>query len=224
MIFKNKNKMVEELQSDAEIFALLASFYLTNPNGTYASGMAALEVDMIEDKTMKKVVKKIRDYASKCGMDESEVNLLELKRDWTKLFRGISPTYGPKPPYAQLFSNAVDVTFLSALAELYLDVGYVGYKKIDDRLDYIGIVLDALAVINILRKKSVEDNNEVEYKRLTYIFNCIAQQYFASWFKDFQELAQTHVKTPFFEGAIELTALVAEDFSIKSQATNYELP
>ncbi|MFV0481816.1 MAG: molecular chaperone TorD family protein [Campylobacteraceae bacterium] len=221
MTFKNKNKIVEEFQSDAEIFALLASFYLTNPNGVYAKAIAKLDVDNIEDKTMRSVMKKICDYAATCGDDESEPNILELKRDWTKLFRGISPEYGPKPPYAQLFSSATDVAFLSSLAELYLDVGYVGYKKIDDRLDYIGIILDALAVINILRAKSVEDDNEAEYERLGKIFDCITEQYFVSWFKEFQKLALLHVKTPFYKSALELTALVAEDFSIKSKAANF---
>jgi TorA maturation chaperone TorD len=91
-------------------------------------------------------------------------------------------------------------------------VGYTGYRKIDDRLDYIGIILDALAVISLLKKKSLAEDNEAEYRRLNEVFEVIARNYFASWFKEFQTLAQTHVNTPFFEGALELTALIAEDF------------
>lgn len=212
MLFKNKENIMNDLQSDAEIFALLASFYLTNPNGVYAKGVAALDVATIADRPMRNMVQKICEYAAKCGHDESEPHMLELKRDWTKLFRGISPEYGPKPPYAQLYSNSIDVTFLSSLAELYIDVGYTGYRKIDDRLDYIGIILDALAVISLLKKKSLAEDNDAEYRRLNEVFEVIARNYFASWFKEFQKLAQTHVSTPFFEGALELTALIAEDF------------
>ena len=213
MTFENKKNIIDNLQSDAEMFALLASFYLTNPNGIYAHSVATLDVESIEDDSMRKAVKKMRDYAVLCGDNESEPHLLELKRDWTKLFRGISPEYGPKPPYAQLYSQMGDTDFLSSIAELYLDVGYTGYKKIDDRLDYIGVILDALAVITLLRQKSVEDENEVEYQRLSAIFECISRQFFASWFKEFQKLALTHVQTPFYEGALALTALVAEDFN-----------
>lgn len=212
MVFENKENIMNDLQSDAEIFALLASFYLTNPNGLYASSIAKLDVETIKNDAMKKAVKKMCNYAALCGEDESEDNMLELKRDWTKLFRGISPDYGPKPPYAQLFSQSMDIDFLSSLAELYLDVGYTGYKKIDDRLDYIGIILDALAVINLLRKKSVEEENALEYQRLTKIFECITHQYFASWFRKFRKLAKAYVKTPFYDGALELTALVTDDF------------
>lgn len=213
MAFENKNNIVENLQNDAEIFALLGSFYLTNPSGVYTRGMSSLNVSTIKDEMMKKSFKKICDYAAKCGEDESEQNMLELKRDWTKLFRGISPNYGPRPPYAQLFAkNSLETDFLSELAELYLDVGYTGYQKIDDRLDYIGIILNSLAVISLLRKKCIEEENEVEYKRLTEIFKIISHQYFASWFKKFQKIAETHVQTFFYEGVLELTALIAEDF------------
>lgn len=61
MLFKNKENIMNDLQSDAEIFALLASFYLTNPNGVYAKGVAALDVATIADRPMRKMVQK---YAS----------------------------------------------------------------------------------------------------------------------------------------------------------------
>ncbi|RXJ70156.1 hypothetical protein CRV08_00910 [Halarcobacter ebronensis] len=211
MNIENKENIASTLQNDAEIFALLSSFYLTNPNGVYVKGISQLEIDDIKDGSIKKELKKIRDYAAICGEDESEENMLELKRDWTKLFRGISPTYGPKPPYAQLYKNSISTDFLSSLAELYLDVGYKGYEKINDRLDYIGVVLDALTIITLLRKKSIEQDNEVEYKRLSLIFDSVVHQYFTSWFEEFRNLAVAHVKTAFYDGALKLTLLIAED-------------
>ncbi len=77
--------------------------------------------------------------------DRKELSI-ELRVEWTKLFRGISPTYGPRPPYEFVYKKAADesVTMLT-MNNLYAKQGLSLSRDAHNRPDYLGFELEFAA-------------------------------------------------------------------------------
>ena len=63
--------------------------------------------------------------------------------DRTRLYRGVSPTYGPPPPFEAVWrpDKANTTALLQQIAELYHRSGLAESPEAHERLDYIGIEL-----------------------------------------------------------------------------------
>ena len=63
--------------------------------------------------------------------------------DRTRLYRGVSPTYGPPPPFEAVWrpDQANTTALLQQIAELYHRSGLAQSPEAHERLDYIGIEL-----------------------------------------------------------------------------------
>lgn len=205
------DEVLEQVDSEAKLTAFLSAIYNTNPEADFAQTMEQIAVDEVNDTALKESLQKIKDFSVEAREDGEK--LLEMKRDWTRLFRGVSPTYGPQAPYAQEHMGSVSSQFLSDLTELYKEAGYGYYHEFNDRLDYIGIELDFIKTINMLRLKELSAEDSEEYERLTDIHNKFATKYFASWFSSFHKKAQDFVQTDFYRGALDLTLIYAKSFA-----------
>ncbi|MCD8340414.1 MAG: molecular chaperone TorD family protein, partial [Burkholderiales bacterium] len=130
-----------------------------------------------------------KSYTTENASDSEESKVLNLKRDWTKLFRGISPDYGPTPPYAALFLKEDPKKVMTGMVELYMDGGYDGFQKIHDRVDYIGTAFQYLSFINLLRINAARNKNALEYSRLSLCFDEFFNHYVKPWVNTFCDRA-----------------------------------
>jgi TorA maturation chaperone TorD len=72
----------------------------------------------------------------------------KLGVDRTRLYRGITPRYGPPPPYELVWSKTYrDISLLQQLARLYREAGLELAPAVIERPDYLGVELDYLRAL-----------------------------------------------------------------------------
>jgi putative dimethyl sulfoxide reductase chaperone len=134
-------------------------------------------------------------------MPEEEVRQL-LGVDWTRLFRGLRPGYGPPPPYESINIEDDNATLdvLKSLSRYYqLENG-----EPHNRLDYIGMELEYLGYLY--------DNEAIEWERRNLKeaaeTSQEAMQFFMEhpgrWVEKFCENAQEQANTNFYSGFLRL--------------------
>lgn len=210
MKFYVDDDVLEEVDNEVNITSFLSVIYNTNPDVELAQATGKIELETIKDYDFKAALQMVKEYSIEVRGDEEKV--LEMKRDWTRLFRGLSPTYGPPAPYAQEHLSNKNPQFLAEISEFYMREGYVDYQKFNDRPDYIGIQLDYIRNINVLRINALSSDGSNEYERLTDIRNNFGANYFASWFPSFHEKAHEFVKTDFYRGVLDFTLTYSNSF------------
>ncbi len=198
-----------QAEGDLDTFIMLAAFYNVNPDGKIIEAVKNIEPGDIDDEELKSALEKIVSYAEKTD-PENEESLIEMKRDWTRLFRGVTPDYGPKPPYEQLHTASAGLDLLSVLAKIYVDNGYDGYEALGNRHDYLGVELDFLTALSGKRVEALGKNDEEEYDKYTVILEEFIDGHIAPWFPSFYEGAMKEAETDFYKGVLELTRLIFE--------------
>jgi TorA maturation chaperone TorD len=138
----------------------------------------------------------------------------ELAVDWTRLFRGVSPQYGPPPPYEAAHVNLGkrDIENLQSLIQFYRESGAFiddGYR---DRPDYIGLEISFLSHMAEAEVKAWE-TGDLEQARLCQER---AQRFMAEhlglWAARFLKLALEHVETEFYKGFLHVCAGLLPDY------------
>ncbi len=184
----------ETIENEAAAMNLIAEFFLHNPDKPFVEALTHLVPEgFTESVSIREAVQSIASAAADAARDDEA--LLNLKRDWTKLFRGISPDYGPTAPYAFLFLKGNSVEMMSDLAALYIDGGYDGYQKVHDRIDYIGICFQYLATVDLQIANSINEKDALEYKRLMLCRTVFLEQYLTPWVFEFILRARKFVQT-----------------------------
>lgn len=201
-----------DVRNEAAVSSLLAEFYLRNPDARFAEALGQLiPQGFTDNQQIQQAVASIRTEAERARTDEQA--LLDLKRDWTKLFRGISPDYGPTAPYAFLFLKGKTMEMMGDLAALYIDGGYDGYQQIHDRIDYIGTCFRYLATVDLQIVHSIEHKEAVEYSRLCLCRKVFLENYLMPWIFEFIARASAYVQTKFYESVLDMTVLALDYFA-----------
>ncbi len=194
-----------QLEEKAAELALLSEFYLRNPDEILLKAIRAVDPSAFNGKKKRESVEKICAFAAKDNAISDDEKVLDLKREWTKLFRGVSPTYGPPPPYAAQFLREVPTKVMTEIVQLYMDGGYNGHEKIQNRVDYLGVLLQYLSFINLLRINAAKKKDKLEYSRLSLCYDECTNHYLKPWVKDFCDKAEKYAKTPFYQGVLDLS-------------------
>src|SRR5512141_1208219 len=104
----------------------------------------------------------MRDYLNETRAVETPELAQELGVDRTRLYRGLSPTYGPPPPYEMVWSKTKpDVSLLVELAGTYREMGLSPSPEMVERMDYLGVELDFMREL-ALREAAAWDLNSPE--------------------------------------------------------------
>ena len=125
----------------------------------------------------------------------------KLGVDRTRLYRGVSPSYGPPPPYEMVWSrNWTDVSLLQALAAIYRENGLVPSTEVVDRLDYIGLELEFMHAL-AMRETAAREAGETEKAgSLLEVQKQFFHDHLEPWVPSFVEKALEYVKTDFYNG------------------------
>lgn len=194
----------DDIELEAALCALLSEFFVHNPDDTLFRALAELSPEDFDAfPAVERSLRVIIQNAHKAI--ENEAALLDFKRDWTKLFRGISPDYGPTAPYAFLFLKCNTTAMLSELAALYIDGGYDDYQNIRDRIDYIGTCFAYLKTVDLQRIHAVQEKNLREFMRLNLCREIFLRQFLLPWIHEFASRARKFVQTPFYSAVLNLT-------------------
>lgn len=200
----------ETLEKDALLTALLAELFFHNPDEKLINSIRLIEADDFEQGSIRKTLERLRD-AAQCEKSQEESQILDLKRDWTKLFRGISPVYGPSAPYALLYFKGNTNEAMSDMSALYIDGGYDHFQEVQDRVDYIGTGFHYLSFVLLQMVQMKKEGQKVEFDRLGLCADRYFDCYFSGWIPKFCEEARKFAKTDFYKSVLDLTEEVIEN-------------
>jgi TorA maturation chaperone TorD len=215
------SKAMESAQARAGMYSFLANLYNRRPDLDLVRrlremGPEGFDIAIDRDDISPEVARGLQEMASYITVtqdwSEGEVEQ-ELAVDWTRLFRGVSPSYGPPPPYEGVYSEGAgspsDV--LQAIMQTYHKNSVDVDENAANRPDYIGIELDFLRYLN---ESEVDawDKGEQE----TALGYQTAQRDFLSkhlgrWMGKFCDVAMEQAKTDFYRGFIRLTKGVLKE-------------
>jgi TorA maturation chaperone TorD len=131
----------------------------------------------------------------------------ELAVDWTRLFRGVSPEYGPPPPFEGLYvkggTNSHEV--LETVLKCYRENGFSPDPVFQNRPDYIGMELDFLGLLSEREAEALEAGDMSNASGYLKTVRSFLLEHLGTWCGDFCDRAIVHAKTGFYRGALQVT-------------------
>lgn len=204
----------EIAQAHASMFALLAAFINQRPDLKFLNNLRAagihqfLEV-FIEQETPSRTQHGLHELGKfledTLNMDDEELTN-ELSVEWTRLFRGLRPGYGPKPPYAYLHqkSRLTELEYLRKISEIYSQNGAEIEPSQANRPDFLGIQLSFLSFLyhsasDAYQQELISSASQIEKSARDFItFE------FAPWVLAFCQEAEPQAKSGFYHGFLDI--------------------
>ena len=135
-----------------------------------------------------------------------------LAVDWTRLFRGVQPGYGPPPPYEGVYVGGDPLTVLRAIARVYREYGVAPAEgSAGDRPDYIGIELDFLRYVCEQQAAAHEIGDEAAIEKWSKAEEAFLQDHIGKWASAYCDQAVEEARTGFYGGAVHLIEGVVYD-------------
>lgn len=125
--------------------------------------------------------------------------------DRTRLYRGVSPLYGPTPPYESLWTGKeTEPSLLKEIARIYRESRFALRGDIHERIDYIGIELQYLErlVEQEISAREAGDAGAIQttldHER-SFLWN-----HSGKWIPSFVLSALEHAQTDFYRGHLHM--------------------
>lgn len=139
----------------SQVFGFLGSLYRRLPDEQFVEGLLAPETEeflncLAQAEELPQEVREGALLVKRFAEDSRTKPIDELKTkinvERTRLFRGIKPGYGPRPPYESVYADSsnkeVDPYPMAAVAKAYAEAEAVLPTENYDQPDYIGFELD----------------------------------------------------------------------------------
>lgn len=130
---------------------------------------------------------------------------VRLGLDRTRLYRGVSPDYGPPPPYESLWTGkSKDSRVLQEMARIYHEGGFTLQADVQERLDYIGIQLSYLERL-VMKEIAAREAGDEETVRVA--LDCereFMRDHVGTWVPNFVSSALDHAQTDFYRGHLHM--------------------
>jgi TorA maturation chaperone TorD len=122
--------------------------------------------------------------------------------DRTRLYRGVSPVYGPPPPYEAVWGKRVTnvAATLQEIAGTYRRWGMIISPEAKERLDSIGVELDFLNQLALREAESWETGQAEQARELLRAQQSFLEANVGDWAPAFVEKALTMAETDFYRG------------------------
>jgi putative dimethyl sulfoxide reductase chaperone len=168
----------------------------------FMSALKALANDEIIHTDLAKGASLMQRYVrSTLDMDETKLSE-QLGVDRTKLYRGVSPGYGPQPLYEAVWGTRLsDATaVLRELAGIYRESGMAISPDASERLDYVGVELDYQQQLALREAEAWEAGEEEKAKGLLGKEAEFLGEHLGQWVPAFIEKAVEMAETDFYRG------------------------
>jgi len=145
-----------------------------------------------------------------------------LAVDWTRLFRGVTPGYGPTPPYEGLFSAEATghLALMQAIQTLYIENGAALTGTVPNRPDYLGLELAFAGFLNEAAAAAWERGEAEAAVTLADRAQAFVAEHPARWASRFVQEALPKAQTGFYRGLLRLIqAMLAEATTPESTAS-----
>ncbi|MBU2498582.1 MAG: molecular chaperone TorD family protein [Proteobacteria bacterium] len=211
----NQGRLIDLSKSRASFYAFLNIHFTDLPDQQFASELrkeafrAALH-DLEGDRAVRPEIARgaaLMEAYLKGAKDLDARTLAErLGVDRTRLYRGVSPGYGPAPPYEALWvQKEGDLTaLLQRISRAYADGGFILKDAVHERVDYIGIQFDYLEQLVLKEISARESGEEKTVRRLLKHQNAFLLEHLGQWVPRFVASALTYARTDFYKGHLHM--------------------
>jgi TorA maturation chaperone TorD len=160
-------------------------------------------------------IRLMTDFVEKTADLPAEQVEQDLAVDWTRLFRGISPNYGPPPPYEGLYLEGVidPLNLFQTLIETYAEGGAEIGGDFTNRVDYLGLELGFLSFLTEQEAYALEREDEEAACNFEEKARSFINEHLGLWAWKFSTTALEHAKTDFFKGFLLLARGVFSQIS-----------
>lgn len=187
-----------------KVYKLLASFYNYPPKGQECLTLAKdiITDNLCDNNDMNNGIQKMQNIARLINQGNDKENLYELLGvEWTKLFRGIKPGYGPPPPKESSYKLLNKNSLIDEYAHFGLEIS----PSIHEEADYLGVELDFLSQVINREKLCWELGLEEEAYQLMNTEHLFLINHLWSWVPKYCVEALPFASHDFGEGIIYLT-------------------
>jgi TorA maturation chaperone TorD len=208
----NPQELAGAAKARAAFYAFLSVHFTTLPDapfvermrsGDFTTMLEALVKDDSVEPDIATGASLMRAYLDNTLGDEVAQLAEKLGVDRTRLYRGITPEYGPPPPYQTVWTRSragQDVDILQTLAGLYREMGLAPSPEATERLDYIGVELDFLRELALREAAAWESDKPETAATWVAAQQAFMNEHLGEWAPAFIEKALEWAKTDFYRG------------------------
>ena len=211
----DQRRLIDESKARASFYAFLNIHFRHLPDQLFASELrkepfrAALR-DLEENTEVRPEIARgaalMESYLKEVKGLDARAMAERLGVDRTRLYRGVSPGYGPSPPYEALWvQKEGDLTaLLQRISRAYADGGFILKNDVRERVDYIGIQLDYIEQLVLKEISARESGEEEAVQRLLNHQNAFMREHLGQWVPRFVASALTFARTDFYKGHLHM--------------------
>ena len=201
-------------ETRAATFGFIAALLNQTPDADLILGLRTTDfntfIDSIPDhdtpSNIKQGLTELSEFTQETTKMPASETALMLAKDWTRLFRGVSPGYGPAPPYEGLYmsNDELGLDIIQAVNHWYLENAVGVDSDHPDRPDYLGLELDFVRHLSELEARAWEEGDEkvaTDYFQRRALF---ITEHIAPWVSRFCKEAKPYAKTGFYRGLIKI--------------------
>lgn len=226
----NFEKKTSEIAARAEnmalTFSLLATLLNKKPDVELVRNLRLAGVVQLKNSTgnslardeMEQALQYMTDFIETTASKTEEEVETTLAVDWTRLFRGVSPSYGPPPPYEGMFRPDLGdhLEVMKIVIQAYRASGVLTAEECSNRPDYLGIEFGFLSFLATQETKAYVAGQEMKAKRYAAEADEFMDQHLGQWVRKFVDAAHQYVNTDFYRGVLVLIqSVVPEQQALK---------
>jgi TorA maturation chaperone TorD len=196
------------------IFRLLAILVNNPPNPELIDqlrsfGFKGIQSSVKLNSYQNKILTGIQEI-SRFLQDTSDISKTELTTilacDWTRLFLGVGPYFGPQPPYESLYLGITNgqPNVLAELNGIYKEAGLAISPLYSNRYDFLGFELDFVRYLAEKETQAIEKDLEETARRFRDLSHSFVENHLSIWVGAYCEIAIKKARTGFYRGFLTL--------------------
>jgi TorA maturation chaperone TorD len=205
----------------SNLYALLSSIYIQIPERKTLSihWEPALKLHGFPQKGVEKSLQEIeeglrliKDYISRENLS-CEEHLVNLSKEWTRLFRGVDIKKGPLPPYESLYrTGRLQEKPAQEINRLFSRMGIRVPEEWHQPPDYVGVELDFMHLLCEKEQRAREKMEMDALREVMEVERSFIEDHLWQWVPLFCEKMLEHAHEDYYRGIARLTiGLVAYD-------------
>jgi putative dimethyl sulfoxide reductase chaperone len=219
----NHNEDTQNARGRGKTYSSLARIFNQRPDAALVINIKAMELEFFtqfhggEDlnSDVKEGLSKISAFVEQIKDQPEKTVEQSLLVDWTRLFRGLQPGYGPKPPYEGVYLGENENNFkaLESVARFYTKHGVTPAENAGNRPDYIGLELDFLCYLCGQQTEAWEKGDEGQANNFQMAEYEFLKDHLGRWGAVFCARVIEEARTDFYRGFAHLTKGIIEEMA-----------
>ncbi len=214
----SNTEAIRDAETRAGMYGFIAAMLNRKPDATLvrrvrSAGADAFNGLILDGDLLGSVGRGVLDMAAFVeeteGYPEDEVEKM-LAIDWTRLFRGVSPGYGPLPPYESVYidQDKTGIEIIQSVHRWYMENGAGIDRRQPNRPDYLGLQIDFLRHLAEQEQQAWECGNSDEAMDCLNKSTRFTSEHITPWVHEFCKQAMGYAETGFYRGIIRITGEV----------------